>query len=108
MAPGSDENREFADFGKVRRDNVSGTQDILYSVVLNLSSKPDLGGGRYLQKYVGTYLEVPNYKIWHSVTYIDSVSSQLVHEIWKKGYSENFFTFRTHMKKGGGGANRCK
>ena len=106
MAHGSDENREFADFEQVKRDNISGTQDVLNSVVLNLSSKSDLGGGMYLQKYLGTYLEVPNYKIWYSVTYIDSVSRHLVHEIWKKGWAEIFSTHETHMKEIGW-QNRC-
>ena len=104
MAPESDENRqfrEFADVIQVGRENISGTQDVLYSVVLNLSSKPDLGG-MYLQKYLGTYLEVPNYRIQYNVTYIDTASSQLVHAIWKKGWAESFSTHKTHMKKEGG------
>ena len=53
----------------------------------------------YLQKYIGTYLVVPNYKIWYSVTYIDTASSQLVHAIWKKGWAESFSTHKTLIKK---------
>ena len=71
-------------------------------MVLNLSSKSDLGEGMYLQMYLGTYLEVPDCKIWYSVTYIDTASSQLVHAIWKKGWAESFSTHKTHMKKEGG------
>ena len=56
----------------------------------------------YLQMYLGTYLEVPDCKIWYSVTYIDTASSQLVHAIWKKGWAESFSTHKTRMKKEGG------